>query len=902
MQQVSIGALKSPSPEDITRLSTLSVVSSHLCSVSDTPSLLKSILESLVSAFGADRGFINLYQDGEFLEGCSLDISESAKWQPFTFTQTLLDTCLTAQEPVLVIDTKQVAPTQSVTMTGIRSVMLCPLLSDSRLIGVIYLDSLVRAGCFEENDLHLFTLISDMVAIACDRNLHLDTVKRQAVALDDAQEQLHLAAEETIRRLSRAAEFRDGETSEHLTRVSEYCEAVSRHMGLEESMVRDIKIASMLHDVGKLGIPDSIMLKPGRFTDYERRVMQQHTQFGARILANSTSPVIELAALVALRHHEKWDGSGYPDGLSGEDIPLPARIVAAADVFDAVSSARRYKESYSLQDTFELLRKESGSHFDPQVAKAFLDIKDEIEAIWNENQDLPDEESPAETEDSEEEKSAALGKVQKPLTVKQALEVVESSPTVLARNSGFDAEFRQKLKSGLHCLAGTIQEKDRPVLDTVKDLVSKENVSFQDATKLAQLVQEVRGIVPVGKDDDSALTRILVLDSDPYQREVLSTEATRRGMKVYECSEPEAALRLAEEKSPHLIILEIDDNGGEEFLQTVKEAHPELPVLVLSRNGTLSRRLLVSGHPDCSFLHKPLPSAAVLDEVEEHLPQGDRQSKLTVVAFDDDKVVLTVIARVLEKQGYKVYAVSEPIEFWNVLTEHTPDLLLLDLEMPSVTGFEICRVLRNDAEFRHLPVVVLTAHQDVSEYQKALEAGADDVLSKPLQARRLLSRIETRLARNRALKISGNRDPLTGLMHRRQAIRTAEQLFASALRQRLSFAVCILEIENFEDMVERNGWQASADVLRQTAEVLVRSNRPEDVVTRSKDHKLLLMLSGVDSSATEQRVASLNTKLSQHTGALGSVKCSASHASSPKDGTDLKSLLEKVGFEYSSNY
>ena len=291
-----------------------------------------------------------------------------------------------------------------------------------------------------------------------------------------------------------------------------------------------------------------------------------------------------------------------------------------------------------------------------------------------------------------------------------------------------------------------------------------------------------------------------------------------------------------------------------------------------------------------------------MDEVEEHLPNPDEDSRLTVIAFDDDRVVLTVIARVLEKQGFRVFTVSEPMEFWNTLIEHTPDLLLLDLEMPSVTGFEICRVLRSDVEFRHLPVVVLTAHQEVSEYQKALEAGADDVLSKPLQARRLLSRIETRLARNRALKISGTRDPLTGLMHHRQAVRTSEQLFASNLRQQLAFSVCSLEIENFETLVKQQGWQQSADLLRQVAQILVRNKRPEDVLTRSLDHKLLLLLSGTDLTAAQQRVSSLNTRLSQHHGPLGSVRCLAKTASSPKDGTDLKSLLEKVGFQQSSGF
>ena len=577
MQQLSVGALKSPSTEDLTRLSTLSVVSSHLCSAANMETLLPVVLESLVTAFGADRGFIHIYNlDRELLDDSYLDVTADERTAPFTFTQTSVTNCLDSRKPVLVIDTDEVAPTQSVMMTGIRSVMLSPLITEERLIGVVYLDSLIKAGCFEENDLRLFTLIADMVSIACDRNLHVVTVKRQAEALDDAQAQLDIAAEETIRRLSRAAEFRDGETSEHLTRVSEYCEAVSRYLGLEENQVRDIKIASLLHDVGKLGIPDSIMLKPGRFTDYERKVMQQHTLFGAKILANSTNPVIELAALVALRHHEKWDGSGYPDGISGEEIPLAARIVAAADVFDAVSSARRYKESYSLEDSFELLRKEAGSHFDPKVIDSFLAIKDQIETIWNENQDQTEgegEESKPETPEKVE------NKVERPLTPESALELVESSPTTLAKESKFEEDIKKRLHSAVECLHGNMNADGQAELKSILELVNKEGVSFHDATKLAQLVQGLRTHLTLESEIDNS-AKLLIVDSDPYQREVISTEATRRGMRVFECGDTQSAANIIEQESPDLLLLELDDSGGEELLNWVVEKYDDLPIMI----------------------------------------------------------------------------------------------------------------------------------------------------------------------------------------------------------------------------------------------------------------------------------------------------------------------------------
>lgn len=902
MQHVSAGSLKSPSSEDLARLSTLSVVSNYLNTSFQMDDLLKSVLGVITKAFQADRGFIRLFtKSGEVSHECYLDVTVESQWEVFNFTHTLFDSCVLNRAPVLVIDADQVAPTQSVTMTGIRSVMLCPLLVKERLLGVIYLDSLLKASCFEDNDLKLFTVLAEMVSVAVDRNLHAVRVEQQSEALDAAHEKLELAAEETIRRLSRAAEFRDGETSEHLTRVSQYCEAIALKLGLENHMVRAIKVASLLHDVGKLGIPDSIMLKPGRFTDYERSVMQQHTYYGEKILANSGNAVIELAAQIALRHHEKWDGSGYPEGLVGEDIPLAARIVAVADVFDAVSSARRYKESYSLADSFSLLEREAGSHFDPKLIETFLELRPQIEQIWNENQG-PEDSAPKEDKKTDPAEGAKTEIKSTVMTFELALSELRKSPMLLAKESALGEDFKASLFTAIEFLSDALEEKAKTCLVGLTELLGRADLSFQHATKLSSLVQELEQFesLTVASVDNSPL--IFILDSDPYQREVISTEATRRGMRVHECSVGSTLLEKARQEAPDLVILEISDEGAESVLETLRQEYPQLPLLILTRDGDLARRLTVASLEDCSYLHKPLPPAAILDEVEERLPGNDEDLSTTVLAFDDDRVVLTVVDRVLTRFGYKVFTVSDPVEFWDLLTEHTPDLLLLDLEMPRINGFEVCRVLRNDVEYRHLPIVVLTAHQEISEYQKALEAGADDVLSKPLQAQRLLTRIESRLARNRALQVSASRDPLTGFVHRRLAVRTAEQMFAAAIHQKLPFSVCTIEIDQFESMVEQNGWQASASVLRQVAELVSRNSRSEDVITRSKDYSLLLVLQGLDKAAAEQRLKSLNTKLSQHQGALGTVKCSGRFASAPEDGKELKNLLEQVGFSYNASY
>ena len=184
-----------------------------------------------------------------------------------------------------------------------------------------------------------------------------------------------------IQRLGRAAEYRDNETGMHVIRMSHFAARLARQAGLGEAEANLLLQAAPMHDVGKIGIPDHILLKPGALDAGEWAIMQQHPQMGADIIGDDPSDVLRLAAEVALCHHEKWDGSGYPRGLRGEEIPRSARIVAIADVFDALSSARPYKTPWPLEKTLALIRDNAGSHFDPQRVADFLAIMPDILAI-----------------------------------------------------------------------------------------------------------------------------------------------------------------------------------------------------------------------------------------------------------------------------------------------------------------------------------------------------------------------------------------------------------------------------------------------------------------------------------------------------------------------------------------
>nr|WP_319494057.1 two-component system response regulator [uncultured Desulfobacter sp.] len=183
---------------------------------------------------------------------------------------------------------------------------------------------------------------------------------------------------ETIHILSKAAEYRDEDTGSHIYRMSNYSAAIADQMGLPENVVESILYAAPMHDVGKIGIPDSILLKPGGLTDDEFAVMKQHTLIGARILENSKTEFIRLGEIIALTHHEWWNGKGYPRGLKGKEIPLVGRIIAVADVFDALTTKRPYKDAFPLDVSFQIIAESRGIQFDPEVVDAFFLIKSEI--------------------------------------------------------------------------------------------------------------------------------------------------------------------------------------------------------------------------------------------------------------------------------------------------------------------------------------------------------------------------------------------------------------------------------------------------------------------------------------------------------------------------------------------
>ncbi|MCU4675354.1 DUF3369 domain-containing protein [Catenovulum sp. 2E275] len=230
---------------------------------------------------------------------------------------------------------------------------------------LLYISNIAEA--LSETDKHLIELFTQNVQIAFDNVLLTQEI-------EDTQK-------EVVFRMSEAVECRSKETGNHVKRVAQYCRVLAEKLNLPNATIEELVLASPLHDIGKIGISDKILHKPGKLTDEERNIMQKHAELGYKILQNSNKAIISAGAIISLDHHEKWDGTGYPNRKKAEDIHLYGRIVAIADVYDALRNERCYKKAWSVADTLEHIEEQSGKHFDPQLVDIMLTHINEFEKI-----------------------------------------------------------------------------------------------------------------------------------------------------------------------------------------------------------------------------------------------------------------------------------------------------------------------------------------------------------------------------------------------------------------------------------------------------------------------------------------------------------------------------------------
>ena len=343
-------------------LSTLHRVSELLAEARDIDALSDATLRAILEVLSADRGAIVLRRhEGPGEAEVLASRSKAQAGARFAVSRTLVADVIARGISIFAHDASsdiRFAEGQSVIGQRVRSVMCVPLRTTDELLGALYVDSLSGAGRFTEADLELLAAIGNQAGVAMHR-----------VRLMGELERLLL---DTIKAIAATIDARDGYTHRHSERVAALTAQLARELGLSDAERETAELSALLHDVGKIAVPDSILNKPGKLTPEEFTEMQKHPVHGARILGNIQSATVKAALPGVQYHHEKWDGTGYPEGLKGEGIPFLGRLLGVADFYDALTSARAYRGAMPAVEAIALIAKGAGTHFDPNVAAALV--------------------------------------------------------------------------------------------------------------------------------------------------------------------------------------------------------------------------------------------------------------------------------------------------------------------------------------------------------------------------------------------------------------------------------------------------------------------------------------------------------------------------------------------------
>ena len=363
----------------------------------DVTELLETIVDRAGALVGTPHGYLYVAGSEESLLELRVGTGVFESWvgTPLTTGKALAGRVWETGQAMVVDDYRRWQSREpAFDAVALHAVVGVPLQAGGRVSGVFGLARIDEGEPFGEAEVALLTRFGRLASLALENARLYATAQQELTERRRAEEELvdtvarlrqaestiQLSQAETIRRLAFAAEFRSAGTGRHTEGMSRYCELLARRLELDEDHCELIRLASALHDVGKIAIPDRILLKPASLTDTERRVMERHAEIGHRLLADSSSELLDVAAKIALTHHERYDGGGYPQGLVGEAIPLEGRIAGVADVFDAITSSRVYRPALSHHEALEVMRAGRGTQFDPLVLDLFLDALGDAEA------------------------------------------------------------------------------------------------------------------------------------------------------------------------------------------------------------------------------------------------------------------------------------------------------------------------------------------------------------------------------------------------------------------------------------------------------------------------------------------------------------------------------------------
>lgn len=390
---------------------------------------------------------------------------------------------------------------------------------------------------------------------------------------------------------------------------------------------------------------------------------------------------------------------------------------------------------------------------------------------------------------------------------------------------------------------------------------------------------------------------VLIVEDDPEFAERLVMEAEGRGIRTVHRSSISTARSGLGTSTPAAALIRIRRGVSPETLDFITELEARVPpvaTVVLADNDSFLDRVEVVRRGARRFVEAPAPPVTVIDALVDIVAQAEGQ-RATVLAVDDDAHILAALRAILEPRSISITTLDDPFRFWEVLEEVNPDLLILDIDMPHVSGLELCRVVRSEPRWSGIPVLFLTARTDTASIRRAFASGADDYLGKPIVGSELIMRINNRLDRVRLNRELADTDALTGIANRRKSSALVERFVKLARRKGDPFSVAVLDLDHFKSINDTFGHAAGDDVLRCAAQLLSRSLRAEDVIGRWGGEEFTIGLYGTNKSDGAKRLSAILASLAAHEfaaadGSTFHITCSGGVAQLDVDGPDLDSL------------
>ncbi|MBE9229390.1 response regulator [Phormidium sp. LEGE 05292] len=500
----------------------------------------------------------------------------------------------------------------------------------------------------------------------------------------------------------------------------------------------------------------------------------------------------------------------------------------------------------------------------------------------------------------------------------ERLDVLQTAATAI-QTGEIAEELRLAASKEAHKLAGVLGmfewETGTLIAKEIEQLLESGRILTE--TKVLSLIEDLaKGIENRGKGQNktetldvkpfvslkhsSTDTRLLLIDPNPELGEKLQEITQSTGENWSQVATLEAAKNWLQNKSPDLVVLSIDDIGQRqkslELLTNLAQRTPVVPVIVLAAGDCLVDRITVARSGGKGFLTKPVTASQIWDLASQILQQSRRQT-INLLVVDDDPIFLATLPPMLSPWGMRITGLDDPLKFWEVLKNVSPNLLILDVEMPNISGIELCQAVRNDPNWQELPILFLTAHQDVKIIQQVFAAGADDYLFKPVVAVELLTRITNRLERNRLLQTLSTKDPQTGVLNQIKSSRDLESLLQQAATNKYAVCLAFFSVYQLRQINIKYGHNVGNQVLQRWGQLFQSAFRGDEILGYWGIGEFVVGMPGLSKLEASDRLNDILTNLRQQVfsapdGSRFQVSCNFAIVEYPTEGMTLQSLYQ----------